>query len=307
MSIDQLIEKIQTMENPTVVGLDPRLSYIPTFIKQKAFREFGKTPKGAAEAYFQFNKEIIDAIWDIVPAVKPQIAMYEALGAEGIDCFIRTCQYAKKNGLQVIGDCKRSDIASTAEAYASHIGQAQIEEEKITIYEEDFITLNPYMGWDSIEPYLENCKTLGKGLFILVKTSNPFGGQIQDLLSEGRPIYEKVGLLVEEWGKDLIGKFGYSSIGAVVGATYPKQGEALRALLPHTFFLVPGYGAQGAKAEDIAGCFDKNGQGAIVNSSRGILAAYQKEPYQKFGEENFQQAARQAAIDMKNELRRCLA
>ena len=293
MIIDTLIDKIKQTENPTVVGLDPRLDYIPDFIKQKVYEKFGKTLSGAMEAFWQFNKAIIDATYDLIPAVKPQIAMYEQYGADGIACYIKTIAYAKEMGLIVIGDVKRSDIASTAEAYSNgHIGKVDVEENSFEIYREDFITLNPYLGWDSIEPYIENCKSYEKGIFVLVKTSNPNSGQLQDLNIDGIKLYER-------------GKYNYSSVGAVVGATHSKQAQDLRKKLPHTFFLVPGYGAQGGTAEDLAVCFDKNGIGAIVNSSRGIIAAYKNKKYAKdFSEQNFAQASRQAVIDMRDDLNR---
>lgn len=302
--IDALIKKIKYLENPTVVGLDPRLDYIPEHITEENFSTYGRTLKGVAEAFLQFNKAIIDSVYDIVPAVKPQIAMFEQYGHEGIKAYIETIKYAKSKGLLVIGDIKRSDIASTAEAYSSgHIGRVAIEDEKFQVYEHDFITLNPYLGYDSIEPYKKDCKDYSKGLFVLVKTSNPNSGQLQDLLVGQEHLYEKVGSLVSTWGEGLIGKYGYSLIGAVVGATHPDQGRRLRELMPHSFFLVPGYGAQGAKAMDLKGCFDKDGLGAIVNSSRGIIAAYKNEKYKvNFSEKEFAQAARIAAIDMKNDL-----
>lgn len=300
--IDTLIEQIQRTNNPTVVGLDPRLSYIPNNIKEAAFEKFAKTPMGAAEAFWQFNKGIIDSIYDIVPAVKPQIAMYEQFGSAGIDCYIKTIAYAKEMGMVVIGDIKRSDISTTAEAYSDgHIGEVEIDDYHFEIYREDFITLNPYLGWDSIEPYIENCKNFNRGLFILVKTSNPNSGQLQDLDVGGMTLYEKVGELTALWGEKLMGNHGYSSIGAVVGATHKKQAEDLRKLMPKTFFLVPGYGAQGGTAEDISVCFDKNGLGAIVNSSRGILAAHQKPIYTNC---DYAAAARLAAIAMRDDLNR---
>ncbi len=308
MIIDKLIDKIVDMQNPTVVGLDPRLDYVPAHIRNDYLIDYGKTTRAAAESLTFFNKQIIDAVCDLVPAVKIQVAMYEMYGAEGMKSFIDTAAYAKEKGLIVIGDIKRSDIASTAEAYSDgHIGRVDIDGEKRSVYEEDFITLNPYLGVDSIEPYMDNCKKYEKGLFILAKTSNPNSGQIQNLEIEGRKLYEKIGLLIEEWGQPLRGKYGYSSVGAVVGATHPQEAADLRALLPHTFFLVPGYGAQGGKAEDLAACFDKDGVGAIINSSRGIIAAYKKRPYlEKFTEHGFADAARQAVLDMKADLRRCI-
>lgn len=305
MIIDKLVAKIKQTNNPTVVGLDPRLDFIPQFIKDEAYEKYGKTPKGACEAFYLFNKKIIDSVYDLVPAVKPQIAMYEQFGKDGIECYINTCLYAKRKDLIVIGDIKRSDIASTAEAYSNgHIGQVAIEENSYHTYFSDFITLNPYLGYDSIEPYTDNCKNFNKGLFILVKTSNPNSGQIQDLtLDTGEKLYEKIGDLVSKWGESLIGESGYSSFGAVVGATHPNQAEALRKIMPNTYFLVPGYGAQGATAKELSVCFNKDGLGAIVNSSRGIIAAYKTKAYQaKFNELEFDKASRQAVLDMKQDL-----
>lgn len=304
--IDRLIEKIEACQNPTVVGLDPRLSMIPEAIREEAYEKYGKTPEGAAEAFYLFNKEILDAVYDLIPAVKPQVAMYEMYGVPGLAAYIKTIAYAREKGLIVIGDIKRSDIASTAQAYADgHIGVAPVEGEKYEIYQEDFVTLNPYLGVESIEPYFKNMKDYNKGIFVLVKTSNPGSGQIQDLLAgpEDKPLYEIVGGLVEEWGSDFRGQYGYSDVGAVVGATHPEQGKRLREVLPHTFFLVPGYGAQGATAQDLRGCFDKEGRGAIVNSSRGIIAAWQKEKYASaFRADQWAQASRQAVLDMKEDL-----
>jgi orotidine-5'-phosphate decarboxylase len=305
--IDQLINKIKQTNNPTVVGLDPRLNLVPKAIREEMFDIYGKTPEAVAKAYLKFNKGIIDEVYDLVPAVKPQVAMYEQLGAVGIQSYIDTISYAKEKGLVIIGDIKRSDIASTAKSYAEgHIGLVDVEGEKFEIYKEDFITLNPFLGIDSVEPYFEACKTRNKGLFLLVKTSNPNSGQLQDLRVENQYLYEYVGGLVSKWGEDMIGESGFSKIGAVVGATHSEQGIRLRAQMPHTFFLVPGYGAQGATAEDLAGTFDKNGLGSIVNSSRGIIAAYQKDCYKEFGEANYGKAARQAVIDMRDDLNRVL-
>jgi orotidine-5'-phosphate decarboxylase len=309
MIIDRLIEKINETGNPTVVGLDPRMSFIPEYIKKECFEKYGETPKAVAESFFMFNKEIIDATYDLIPAVKPQVAMYEMLGTDGFESYINTIKYAKEKGLVIIGDIKRGDIASTAENYSDgHIGKVKAGSREFEIYHEDFITINPYMGQDSVEPYFENCKSYEKGLFVLVKTSNKGSGQLQDLMVEGgKTLYETVGGLVSDWGNDFIGKYGYSSIGAVVGATHPEQARKLRELMPHTFFLVPGYGAQGGTAEDLSVCFDKNGLGAIVNSSRGIIAAYKKDIYKdKFSEKEFAQASRQAVLDMKADLRRCI-
>lgn len=308
--IDKLIEQIQKLQNPTVVGLDPRLSMIPEHIKEKAFEEHGKTLAGAAAAFLAFNQEIIDATYDLIPAVKPQVAMYEMYGAAGMQAFIDTVAYAKKKGLIVIGDVKRNDIASTAQAYSDgHLGEVEIEGELIEPFGEDFITVNPYLGTESIEPYFEHMKNRDKGLFVLVKTSNAGSGEIQDLPmgSEGHPLYETVGQLIDKWGAAFRGSYGFSDIGAVVGATHPEQGARLRQLLPHVFFLVPGYGAQGGTAEDLAGCFNREGIGAIVNSSRGIIAAYQNKKYShQFKPEEFAQASRQAVLDMKADLNRVL-
>ncbi len=309
MIIDRLIERIKATENPTVVGLDPRLNYIPSFITEKYYTKYGTTPKAAAKAMYKFNKHIIDAVFDIVPAVKPQIAMYERYGIEGLKAYDKTCRYAKSKGLIVIGDIKRSDIASTAEAYSDgHIGRVNIEGMEYEGFAQDFITLNPYLGSDSITPFLKDCEKYEKGLFVLAKTSNPNSGEIQDLLTDGVPIYEKVGALIEKWGESTMGSYGFSSVGAVVGATHPEQAKRLREVMPHTFFLVPGYGAQGGKAEDLAVCFNSEGLGAIVNSSRGIIAAHMKDEYKTYfaDEQNFALAARQACIDMKNDLRRCI-
>lgn len=304
--IDRLMEQIKACKNPTVVGLDPRLNMIPDAVKEEAYDQYGKTPEGAAEAFYLFNKAILDAVYDLIPAVKPQVAMYEMYGAPGIAAYIRTIEYARSKGLVVIGDVKRSDIASTAQAYADgHIGRVSVEEEDYEVYQEDFVTLNPYLGVESIEPYFENMKRYDKGIFVLVKTSNPGSGQIQDLAAGPgqKPLYEIVGELAQQWGEPFRGKYGYSEVGAVVGATHPQQGSRLRQLLPHTFFLVPGYGAQGATAQDLRGCFDSEGQGAIVNSSRGIIAAWKNSKYAgAFTKGNWAQASRQAVIDMREDL-----
>ncbi len=308
MIIDKLIDKIKVTGNPTVVGLDPNQEFIPMFIKEKAFAKYGKTLKGISKAILAFNKCIIDEIYDLIPAVKPQIAMYERYGVNGIKAYAKTIEYAKKRGLIIIGDIKRSDIASTGQAYSDgHIGRANVDGIGYEVFKEDFVTLNPYLGSDSITPFIEDCKTYEKGLFVLAKTSNPNSGEIQDLIVDGVPLYEKVGGLISKWGEELIGANGFSEVGAVVGATHPQQAKRLREVMPRTFFLVPGYGAQGGKAEDLAVCFNNDGLGAIVNSSRGIIAAYKKEPYKNsFSEEQFAKASRQAVIDMKNDLRRCI-
>ena len=304
MIIDKLIEKIKETGNPTVVGLDPRLEYIPPFILNEKYETMGQNLKAVSSAIFEFNKCIIDEIYDIIPAIKPQIAMYERYGIEGLESYLKTIEYAKEKGLIIIGDIKRSDISSTAEAYSDgHIGMVEIGENKFEIFKQDFVTLNPYLGSDSIEPFLKDCQKYEKGLFILAKTSNPNSGEIQDLIVDGVPLYEKVGNLINKWGSQLIGKNGYSEVGAVVGATHKEQAEKLRKIMPNTFFLVPGYGAQGGKAEDLAVCFDKNGLGAIINSSRGIIANHLKQ--NNMGKD-FAKSARQAVIEMKEDLRRCI-
>jgi len=306
--IDRLINEINKKQNPTVVGLDPRLDMVPNFIKEEFFEKYGKTPKAVGKIFYKFNKQIIDSIYDIVPAIKPQIAMYEQYGPEGIESYIRITEYAKEKGLIVIGDVKRGDITSTAEAYANgHIGMPQIEGELYDIYKQDAITLNPYLGFDSIEPYIKYCREYDKGLFILVKTSNPNSGEIQDLETNEGKLYEKVGRLVSKWGEELIGESGYSQIGAVVGATHPDQAENLRKLMPNTYFLVPGYGAQGAKAGDLKGYFNKDGLGAIINSSRGIIGAHLKEDNKsRFLDSDFALCAREAALYMKEDLHKNL-
>lgn len=296
--INTLIEKIQKTNAPVVVGLDPMLSYIPSYIKETAFQEYGETLKGAAEAVWQFNKGIVDAVHDLIPAVKPQIAMYEQFGVEGVIAYKKTVDYCKEKGLVVIGDIKRGDIGSTSAAYAvGHLGRVQVGSKTYVPFDEDFATINPYMGTDCVKPFIDVCKEEKKGLFILVKTSNPSSGEFQDRMIDGRPLYEWVGEKVNQWGADHMGD-SYSYIGAVVGATYPEQGKILRKLMPKTFILVPGYGAQGGKGADLVHFFDKDGLGAIVNSSRGIIAAYKQEKYSSFGDKGYADASRQAVKDM---------
>ena len=299
--MDKLIDKIKETNNPTVIGLDPRYKMIPEYIKNK----YQKNLEGVAKAIVEFNKALIDATYDIIPAVKPQIAFYEMYGLEGMKAFEETCKYAKEKGMIVIADIKRGDIGTTAKAYSNaFLGKTKIGEQEESIYDVDFVTLNPYMGIDAIKPFIEDCEKYNKGAFILVKTSNPSSGDLQDLkLENGEEVYTKVAKLVEEWGKNLIGEYGYSSISAVVGATYPKQLEDLRKVAPHTFFLIPGYGAQGGKAEDIALGFDENGIGGIVNSSRGLMCAYKSDLWKdKYAEEDFAEATRAEAIRMRDEL-----
>lgn len=296
--INKLTAKIQKTKAPIVVGLDPMLNYIPKHIQEKAFKEFGETLEGAAEAIWQFNKEIVDKTYDLIPAVKPQIAMYEQFGIPGIMAFKKTVDYCKSKDLVVIGDIKRGDIGSTSAAYATgHIGKVQIGANKIAPFDEDFVTLNPYMGADSITPFIDVCKEEKKGLFILVKTSNPSSGDFQDQMVGHRPVYELVGEKVAQWGETCMGD-SYSYVGAVVGATYPEMGKTLRKIMPKAYILVPGYGAQGGQGKDLVHFFNEDGLGAIVNSSRGIIAAYKQEKYAKFGEENFADASRAAAEDM---------
>ena len=300
--INKLVDKIKKTNAPIVVGLDPMLSYIPEHILKKAYGEFGETLEGAAEAIWQYNKEIVDATYDLIPAVKPQIAMYEQFGVEGVKAFQKTVAYCKEKDLVVIGDVKRGDIGSTSEAYAvGHLGKVQVGSNKISAFDEDFATVNPYLGSDGIKPFIKVCKEENKGLFILVKTSNPSSGEFQDRLIDGRPLYEWVGEKVAAWGEEHMGD-SYSYIGAVVGATYPEMGKVLRKVMPKSYILVPGYGAQGGKGKDLVHFFNEDGLGAIVNSSRGIIAAYKQDKYAKFGAECYADAARQAVLDMKADI-----
>lgn len=299
--IDRLIEKIRKTNAPIVVGLDPMLSYVPEQIQRAAFEQFGETPEGAAEAIWQYNKGIVDAVWDLIPAVKPQIAMYEQFGIEGLKAFQKTVDYCHEKGLVVIGDVKRGDIGSTSAAYATgHLGKVQIGNKSYAAFDEDFATVNPYLGTDGIKPFVDVCREEKKGIFILVKTSNPSSGEFQDRLIDGRALYEYVGEKVTEWGADCIGASGYSAVGAVVGATYPEQGKILRKLMPKSFILVPGYGAQGGQGKDLVHFFNEDGLGAIVNSSRGIIAAYKQDKYKEQGitPENYADASRMAVEDM---------
>lgn len=304
--INKLIEKIKETQAPIVVGLDPMLSYIPEFIKEDAFKEYGETLQGAAEAVWQYNKGIVDAVYDLIPAVKPQIAMYEQFGVEGVKVFKKTVDYCKEKGLVVIADVKRGDIGSTSEAYAvGHLGRVSVGSQMFTPFGEDFATVNPYLGSDGINPFLKVCKEEKKGIFVLVKTSNPSSGEFQDRLIDGRPLYEWVGEKVADWGEECMGD-GYSYVGAVIGATYPEMAKVLRKQMPKTFFLVPGYGAQGGKSEDLVHSFNEDGLGAIVNSSRGIIAAYKQEAYKEFGEKGYAEASRKAVEVMKADIRQAL-
>ena len=296
--INKLISNIRKTNAPIVVGLDPMLNYIPEHIQKKAFAEFGETLEGAAEAIWQYNKGIVDATYDLIPAVKPQIAMYEQFGIPGLIAYKKTVDYCKSKDLVVIGDIKRGDIGSTSAAYAvGHLGQVQVGSRKYAGFDEDFATVNPYLGSDGVKPFMDICKEEKKGIFVLVKTSNPSSGEFQDRVIDGRPLYELVGEKVAQWGDELMGD-EYSYVGAVVGATYPEMGKVLRKIMPKTFILVPGYGAQGGKGADLVHFFNEDGLGAIVNSSRGIIAAYKQEKYKEFGAENYADASRAAVKDM---------
>lgn len=304
--IDRLVEKIKKTGAPIVVGLDPMMKFIPEHILKRAFTEWGETPQGAGEAIWQFNQAVVDAVCDLIPAVKPQIAMYEQFGVEGMIAYKRTVEYCKSKGLIVIGDIKRGDIGSTSEAYAvGHLGRVKIGSREYAGFDEDFATVNPYLGSDGVEPFIKVGKEEGKGIFVLVKTSNPSSGEFQDRLVDGRPLYEWVGEKVDEWGRSHMGS-EYSYVGAVVGATYPEMGAVLRKLMPKAYILVPGYGAQGGKGADLAPFFNEDGLGAIVNSSRGIIAAYRQEKYAGFGSEGFAEASRQAVLDMRQDIAQAL-
>lgn len=296
--INKLVAEIKKKDAPVVVGLDPMLGYVPEHLTKKVFEEFGETLEGAAEAIWQYNKGIVDAVYDLIPAVKPQIAMYEQFGIPGMMAFKKTVDYCKEKGLVVIGDIKRGDIGSTSTAYAvGHLGKVTVGSRQYYGFDEDFVTVNPYLGSDGVNPFIDVCKEEKKGIFVLVKTSNPSSGEFQDRLIDGRPLYELVGEKVAEWGSQCMGD-DYSYVGCVVGATYPEMGKILRKIMPKTYILVPGYGAQGGKASDLAPYFNKDGLGAIVNSSRGIICAYKQEKYAKFGAGNYAEASRQAVIDM---------
>jgi len=296
--IHQLVKKIKQTKAPIVVGLDPMLAYIPEHIQKKAYAEYGETLEGAAEAIYQFNKEIVDRIYDLIPAVKPQIAMFEQFGIPGLIAFKKTIDYCKQKDLLVIGDIKRGDIGSTSAAYAiGHLGRVKVGSKEYFPFDEDFATVNPYLGIDGIAPFIDVCKAEKKGIFVLVKTSNPSSGDFQDQLVAGRPLYELVGEKVAQWGNACMDE-EYSYVGAVVGATYPEMGATLRKIMPKSYILVPGYGAQGGTGKDLAPFFDDNGLGAIVNSSRGIIAAYKEEAYKQYGAEHFGEAARAAVEHM---------
>ena len=307
--INKLVNKIVKTNAPVVVGLDPMMKFIPEHVQAAAFEQYGETLEGAAEAIWQFNKSIIDNIYDIVPAVKPQIAMYEQFGIEGLKVFKKTVDYCHEKDMVVIGDVKRGDIGSTSEAYAvAHLGKVKVGSKLLTPFDEDFATVNPYLGSDGINPFIKICQEENKGIFILVKTSNPSSGEFQDRMIDGRPLYEWVGEKVAEWGADCMGD-SYSYVGAVVGATYPEQGKILRKVMPKSFILVPGYGAQGGKGADLVHFFNEDGLGAIVNSSRGIICAYKQDKYKDMGitAENFADASRKAVEDMIEDISGALA
>lgn len=301
--IQKLIDQIVQKDAPIVVGLDPMLSYIPDFVKEDAFLKYGETLEGAAAAVWEYNKAIVDAVYDLIPCVKPQIAMYEQFGIPGLLVYKNTVEYCKKNGLVVIGDVKRGDIGSTSAAYATaHLGTVTVGSKTYAPFDEDFATVNPYLGSDGVKPFIDVCNQNDRGIFLLVKTSNPSSGEFQDRLIDGCPLYERVAEKVCEWGA-LSMDGDYSNVGCVVGATYPEMGRVLREVMPKAYILVPGYGAQGGTADGLKPYFNKDGLGAIVNSSRGIIAAYKKEPYlSRFGEKGFADAARQAVIDMKEDI-----
>ena len=296
--ISRLIEKIKEKKAPICIGLDPMLNFIPGHIKEEAFATKGESLEAVAEAIYNFNKAIVDECFDLIPAVKPQVAMYEQFGIAGLIAYEKTVTYCQEKGLLVIGDVKRGDIGSTSAAYATaHLGKINVGSKTFEPFHSDFLTVNPYMGSDSINPFVDECVKNDKGLFVLVKTSNPSSGEFQDRLIDGKPLYEHVASKVMEWGeRSMDGE--YSNVGAVVGATYPQMSEILRKIMPNTYFLVPGYGAQGATAADLRPCFNKDGLGAIVNSSRGIIAAYKNDKYRDFGDKDFAKASREATIDM---------
>lgn len=300
MSVDLLVKKIKEKSNPSVAGLDPKIEYVPEYLRKQAYEKYGKNLKGACEAIWEFNKALIDALYDVVPAVKPQSAFYEMYGLNGEEVLHRTIQYAKEKGLYIILDVKRNDIGSTAEAYSkAYLGRVDIDGEEASPCDVDCVTVNPYLGTDGILPFVNDCKKYDKSIFALVKTSNPSSGELQDLDNDGRKIFERVAECVNKWNADTIGESGYGAVGAVVGATYPEQAQILRKLMPQSYFLVPGYGAQGGGARDVIPCFNSDGLGAIVNSSRGIMCAYKKGGLK---EEQFAEAARAEAIRMKEEL-----
>jgi orotidine-5'-phosphate decarboxylase len=300
-AMDVLIEKIKECDNPTVIGVDTRYDMVPECVRKK----YSTDLKGMCNAMLEYSKALIDATYDIIPAVKLQSAYFEMYGVEGIKLYKEMIDYCKEKGMVVMADVKRGDIGSTSAGYSrAYLGKNMIDEKEQAIFDVDFATVNPYMGSDCVMPFVEDCKKYDKGIFVLVKTSNKSSGEIQDVKAEdGEEIYKKVAKLVNTWGSELIGENGYSSVSAVVGATYPKQLQELRELMPHSYFLIPGYGAQGGKAEDIALGFDENGLGGIVNATRSLMCAYKSDLWKdKFAEEDYAKATRAEAIRMRDEL-----
>ena len=301
--ISRLIEGIKTKNAPIVVGLDPQLKFVPEYILDKWYKELGYTLEAVGEAFFEYNKGILDSVSDLIPAVKPQIAMYEQYGIPGIIAYKKTVDYAHEKGLVIIGDIKRGDIGSTSESYAiGHIGSVKLGEQIIKPFDEDIVTVNPYLGTDGVKPFVDVCNKEDKGIFVLVKTSNPSSGEFQDKLIDSRPLYEIVADMVNAWGSNSMDG-DYSNVGAVVGATYPEMGIELRKLMPKAYILVPGYGAQGGSGKDLKGYFNEDGLGAIVNSSRGIIAAYKSDKYASYGENRYADASRAAVLDMIADIR----
>ena len=305
---DRLLAAIDAKRSYTCVGLDPRLELLPPKIRASALRRYGQSRRGAAAAILEFNKAVIDVVSGLVPAVKPQVAFYECYGWEGMKAFSQTVQYAKRKGLLVISDAKRGDVGSTAVAYAAaHLGTLAIGGKETACFDADALTVNPYLGTDSIEPFVETANDFGKGLFILCKTSNPSSKEIQDLRVDGTRVYERVARLINTWGKECVGERGYSSVGAVVGATQPRAAKQLRKAMPKGLFLVPGYGAQGAGAADAMPCFDRDGYGAVVNSARAIIFAYTLSPWkQRYGSNRWERATEEAVHKMNSEIEEAL-
>ena len=309
MSFDRLQQRIDEMRNPSVAGLDPALEHIPPQVLDRHIGEKGETLEAAAAAVCEFNFGLIDALCDIVPAVKPQSAYYEMLGPHGVMALKKTCDYARSKGMYVICDGKRNDIGSTAAAYSTaYLGAVKVGGAELRPFDADALTVNAYLGSDGIRPFIDMAVKYDKALFALVKTSNPSAGELQDLFVDAqqgdgdssappRTVYTAVGDLMERISLETVGKYGFTRVGAVVGATYPEEAEFLRKRLKNTFFLVPGYGAQGGSAAEAARAFDGNGRGAIVNSARGVIAAWKKSG----GE--YAAAARAEALRMRDELR----
>lgn len=306
---DRLISVIERKKSHVVVGLDPRLEGIPSHLQRGITQKFGFTAQAMSEVIFEFNQRIIDAVHEHAVAVKPQIAFYEKFGYLGIKAFEQTVSYAKQKGLIVIADVKRNDIGSTVEAYSDgYLGRAEFwNNEQRPVFDVDSMTVNAYLGWDGIQPFIRDVKKYGKGIFVLVKTSNQSSVELQDIETDKGKIYEIAARLVDKWGEGTEGRMGYKSVGAVVGATYPAEATLLRRIMPKSFFLVPGYGAQGATAREVVSCFNPDGYGAIINSARDIIFAYQKTPWRdQFPQEEFAEAAQAATIRMKEEINAAL-